>query len=279
MLISIIVAVYNGAETLQYCIDSITQQTYPSTELIVIDGGSTDGTVEILKANVDRIAYWQSEPDRGIYDAWNQAIDHVQGEWIYFLGADDYFWSDDVLARMVPHLSSAGEKVKIVYGKVAMVSKKGDVLEVHGRSWNESKRLFLKGRCLPHQGVFHHCSLFTRYKKFDSSFQVAGDYEFLLRELKQADAHFVDVIVAGQRMGGKCNTPAYELQSLREFARAQEKNLGKTSLLLKWKFIIVFSKKVLRSAIGDRAADYCIDFCRVMAGRPAIWTRYRDGKT
>ena len=89
-LISIVVSVFNGADTLQQCIDSVTDQTYPAVELIVIDGGSTDGTREILLRNASKLAYWVSEPDRGIYHAWNKALVHAQGDWISFLGADDY---------------------------------------------------------------------------------------------------------------------------------------------------------------------------------------------
>lgn len=73
-LISVIVATFNNEGTLQQCIDSVAGQTYPHKELIVIDGGSSDGTVEPLKANKEKIAYWVSEPDRGIYQAWNKAL-------------------------------------------------------------------------------------------------------------------------------------------------------------------------------------------------------------
>ena len=88
---SVIVAVYNGAKTLQRCIDSVSNQTYPHKELIIIDGGSADGTVDILRANNDKIAYWKFKPDRGIYHAWNKALEHVQGAWIYFLGSEIIF--------------------------------------------------------------------------------------------------------------------------------------------------------------------------------------------
>ena len=94
--ISIIVAVYNSKKTLQRCIDSVFSQTYPHKELIIIDGGSTDGTVDILRANNDKITYWKSEPDNGIYQAWNKALDHAKSDWICFLGADDYLWKPKV---------------------------------------------------------------------------------------------------------------------------------------------------------------------------------------
>src|ERR1700730_11011275 len=92
--ISIIIVTYNAENTLQRCLDSIYIQAYPEIEIIVIDGNSTDNTVEILKRNSSRIAFWKSEPDEGIYDAMNKAIKHITGKWVYFLGADDELFSD-----------------------------------------------------------------------------------------------------------------------------------------------------------------------------------------
>jgi glycosyltransferase involved in cell wall biosynthesis len=274
MLISIIIATYNRAKTLQQCIDSITCQTYPHTELIVIDGGSTDDTVEILKANSDRITYWESKKDRGIYDAWNKALDYVHGEWVYFLGADDYCWAPDVLDQIAQHIGRAGKGVDVVYGKVALVSSSGNVLEILGKSWEKSKRQFFRGRCIPFEGIFHHTSLFERYGKFDNSFRIAGDYEFLLRVLKDTEAYFAgNVIVSAQRIGGVCNAPQSELQTLKESARAQEKHLGSIALLLKWDIVMAYAKKILRSTIGEHATNYIIDIVRMMHGRPPIWSR------
>ena len=84
--ISIVTVVYNGASTLEQTILSVLGQTYPHIEYIIIDGGSKDGTVDIIKKYQDRIAYWVSEPDEGIYDAMNKGIRHASGDWIYFLG-------------------------------------------------------------------------------------------------------------------------------------------------------------------------------------------------
>ena len=88
--ISTVVAVRNGARTLQRCIDSVRNQAYPHKELIIVDGKSTDGTVEILSCNANAISWWISEPDIGTYAAWNKAMLHVKGEWICFLGVDNY---------------------------------------------------------------------------------------------------------------------------------------------------------------------------------------------
>lgn len=89
-LITIIVAVFNGKATLQQCIDSVIQQTYSNRERIIIDGGSKDGTVELLEKNRSKFSYWIFEPDRGIYNAWNKGLEQAHGEWICFLGGGHF---------------------------------------------------------------------------------------------------------------------------------------------------------------------------------------------
>ena len=108
--ISIVVAVFNGAHTLQRCIDSVITQDYPDKEIIIMDGGSTDGTVDILRSNSRRIAYWESRRDRGIYHAWNKGLQQAHGEWIIFLGADDVLYNERVLETFVKKIISLNER-------------------------------------------------------------------------------------------------------------------------------------------------------------------------
>ena len=91
MRVSIIISVLNGAKTLQSCLDSIALQDYNDIELVVVDGGSSDGTIQILGKNEDIITSWLSEPDSGNYDAWNKGLEIVTGEYICFIGCDDCF--------------------------------------------------------------------------------------------------------------------------------------------------------------------------------------------
>ncbi len=92
--ISVVVVTYNAIQTLQSCLNSIYRQRYPHLEIVIIDGKSTDGTVELLRDNASRLGFWKSEPDDGIYDAMNKAIDHCTGQWMYFLGSDDELFDD-----------------------------------------------------------------------------------------------------------------------------------------------------------------------------------------
>ena len=276
-LISIIVAVYNGEKTLQRCIDSVSNQTYPHKELIIIDGGSTDGTVDILQTNNDKITYWKSEPDNGIYHAWNKALDHIKGDWIYFLGSDDYLWKSDVLEYMRDYLVKAtATGVRVVYGQVAVVTEQEKVLCVVGKPWDEVQKRFLQIMTIPHQGVMHHRSLFDLYGKFDESFQIAGDYEFLLRELKAKKAEFMsDIIVTGMQRGGVSANPINHLRFLKELARARRKNKIKITVPMQWiwSYVKVVVRVFLARLIGYKCAGYLADFCRLLAGRPRYWTR------
>ncbi|HEX3386494.1 MAG TPA: glycosyltransferase, partial [Mucilaginibacter sp.] len=87
--VSIVTVVFNAADSLELTILSVINQSYPNTEFIIIDGGSTDGTVDLIKKYDKKINYWISEKDSGIYDAMNKALDVVSGDWVYFLGAGD----------------------------------------------------------------------------------------------------------------------------------------------------------------------------------------------
>ncbi len=106
MKVSIITAVYNGVETIEDCIKSVVAQTYPKTEHFIIDGGSTDGTIEIIKKYEDKIAYWVSEPDRGIYDAMNKGIKLATGDVIGILNSDDIYADEFVIENVIKAISN-----------------------------------------------------------------------------------------------------------------------------------------------------------------------------
>lgn len=274
-LISIVIAVFNGAKTLQQCIDSVSQQTYLNKELIIIDGGSNDGTLELLKENEQHINYWISEPDKGIYNAWNKALEQVKGEWVCFLGADDFFWDTHVLEKISQQLMTVPSNIHVVYGKVMLLSAKGEEIYSVGESWEKIKNLFPQYMAIPHQGVMHRYSLFEQHGKFDESFYITGDYELLLRELKINDAFFVkDIIITGMRQGGVSSSPENSLTTMKEVRRAQQIH-GQRFPRQKWLLAMlrVYIRLFLWRLLGEKLTRKTLDVGRRIMGLSPYWTK------
>jgi glycosyltransferase involved in cell wall biosynthesis len=277
--ISIVVAVRNGARTLQRCIDSVRNQAYPHKELIIVDGKSTDGTLEILSCNANAISWWISEPDIGIYAAWNKALLHVKGEWICFLGADDYLWDRDALGRIASRLSVIGTSARVVYGQVNLVNDNGDVLGTFGKRWCELRSSFLAGEALNiHQATFHHRSLFERHGRFDESFRIAGDYELLLRELRNNEALYVPCVVTAMQHGGISSNPSSKAATIREIIRARGMHGLALSLNLAAARLRANIHAVLYRVAGQRVSSVAADMYRLLTGRGRLWTKNETGQ-
>lgn len=272
---TVVVATYNNKSTVQQCIDSVAQQTYPHKELIIIDGGSHDGTVDLLKASEQKVAHWISELDRGIYHAWNKALLKATGEWICFLGADDYFWDATVLERVSRQLKVLPPSIRVVYGQNMLINGRGESLYPMGESWATVKARFWAGMCLPHPGMMHHRSLFEQHGRFDESFRIAGDYELLLRELKQADALFIQgLIVTGVRQGGISSNPDSARLVLFEARRAQRIHGQRfPPLRWMWSMIKVYLRLLLWRLFGEQLTRNALDLGRQMLNQPKHWTK------
>ena len=274
-LISVVIAVYNGRETLQQCLDSVTQQTYAHIELIVIDGGSTDGTVDLIRANAQQITYWISEPDRGIYNAWNKALAQAKGDWICFLGADDYLWDAQVMARMAEQLVLVPPDIRVAYGQIMLLNNNDSELYAVGEPWGNVKNRFRQLMCVPHPAVMHRRSLFADHGNFDETFRIAGDYELLLRELKSSDAFFIGgIVMTAMRQGGVSTDPANTLQGLQEVRLAQIKNgLHRPGLGWRAALLRTYIRLLLWRLLGEKQARRMLDFGRHLIGLPAYWTK------
>ncbi len=276
-LITVIVAVKNGAATLQRFIDSFKKQTLKRKELIIIDGGSIDGTVQLLSKNTDCIDYWKSEPDRGIAHAWNKALKHAKGEWILFLGADDYL-SDTMT------LEKFGEKIveclikkeRIVYGAIKIYLSDGSYFDTRGTEWEQTKTTFLSEKMMiPHQACFHHHSVFKEYGDFDEKFSIAIDYEFLIRILKNEDALFLnDYVVSHMNFGGVSSSLSTLLILQNEFDRAllkhgiKPKGYKRIFNIMIYKIIAVITK-----FHGELFAAKTLDLFRSLQGKHPVWTK------
>lgn len=230
-LISVIIASYNAVSTIEKTINSVTAQTYPNIEFIVIDGGSTDGTVGILengkwkKENGKRknkiIFRWISEKDRGIADAFNKGMRMSHGDYIYFLGADDVLKTPHVIEEMMVGIDP--KKDMIICGKVDRIrdTKKYSVIYTSSLQFSPWMLLYKMG--LPHQGMFMNKRFFNKYGVFNTRLKYAMDYDLLLRAYHRfPNVIFKNVIVAGWREGGVGKNRIFEI--LKEYHSIRIRN-------------------------------------------------------
>lgn len=225
--ITIITVTYNSANTLQSTIDSIGQQTArENIEYIVIDGGSNDGTQEIIKANAQNISKWISEPDKGIYDAMNKGFNLATGDWIGYLHADDVLASKNTIEQVLVSIDHVDYNV--LYGNLNYV--KADNLNHTIRHWKSQiyhSKLLKQGWMPPHPTLYVKKELFTELKGFDTSFKIAADYDFILRLFSHRDTKpfFLDQLIVKMRIGGASNKSISNIiQKSKEDYRALKKN-------------------------------------------------------
>lgn len=174
-LFSIIVPTYNSESTLELCLTSIATQMFQDFEILIIDGNSSDNTMKIVKgiSEVYGNTKWISEPDLGIYDAMNKGISKASGDWIYFLGSDDYILDDKVLRDVAVKLNNTS--ASIVYGDAIVKSdnkSKGGEFSLH--------KLLTEGN-LCHQTIFYKRSVFDILGKFNLKYPILADWDFNVR--------------------------------------------------------------------------------------------------
>ncbi|MDH5189737.1 MAG: glycosyltransferase [Gammaproteobacteria bacterium] len=238
-LVTIITVVFNGADTLEKTILSVISQSYTNIEYIIIDGGSTDGTIDIIRKHEHAIDYWVSEPDTGIYDAWNKGVRLSNGEWIAFLGADDSYLEEAINAYIDSILSNENSSVlEYVSSRVNLINGTR-TLRVIGAPWNW--KVFRKYMNVAHIGSFHHRAIFDKYGLYDTTYKICGDYELLLRAKSALRAGYLEKITANMEIGGKSNN---NVLTFSEASRAKIKSGGRNRVvsqiekimaILKWK--------------------------------------------
>lgn len=194
---SIVIVSFNRVKVLEQAISSVVNQTYKNFELIVIDGGSTDGTVEILKKYDEKIAYWVSEKDNGIYHAMNKAVAHATGDYIEFLGSDDCFCSENVLQNVADEMKNDTD----IFSGCTWFVYEGQQFPYKNDFAREKKNY--SGGMIPHAGMFSKLELLKRFP-FDESYKIAGDYKFFLQCYfdEKIKFQFSDTMIAFFEMNG-----------------------------------------------------------------------------
>lgn len=199
--LSIVIAVFNGAATLQAALDSIRREKTPEIELVVVDGQSTDATVAIVERNADLVDRWISERDDGIYSAWNKGLALASGDWIAFVGADDWY-APGGLTACLEAVRRARPDTEFLSSRVRYHALFGAPFEI-GRAWDW--QAFQRHMTVAHVGAMHHRSLYARVGRYDERYRICGDYELLLRARDTLRAEFFPVLTAEMGGGGVSN--------------------------------------------------------------------------
>ena len=184
MKISLITATYNSAATLKSTFKSVLSQTYTDIDYWVIDGGSTDGTIDIIKeyeAVFGGRMHYISEKDRGIYDAMNKGISRCTGDVVGILNSDDYFTSDDVLQN-VAHTFSSNETIDAVYGDIHFISDNNPDKIVRYYSSKMFRPFWLRFGFMPaHPSFYVRREVYEKYGLYDLQFRTSSDFEWMVR--------------------------------------------------------------------------------------------------
>ncbi len=221
-LFSIIIATHHAAETLPRCLDSIRGQKAADVELLLIDALSTDATLSVVEQNKDIVDYAISEKDTGIYDAWNKGVRAANGQWILFLGADDYLLPGalDTYRRF---LLSSGTGYDYISAQLQYVDEQGRLLKNVGEAWDWNH--FRQKMTVAHVASLHNRTLFEEVGLFDLSYRICADYELLLRKQAALKAGFVPAPIAVMQMGGASFSVAAIWETCRILCQIEQPSL------------------------------------------------------
>jgi len=246
---SIITATFNSEKTLERTIKSLLQQNFKDFEFIIVDGSSSDNTLDIIKKykplfDENYITYkWISEPDKGIYDAWNKGLKLAEGKWVSFLGSDDFYLPNS-LQIYYDKIKEMPSNIDLVHSNVKVVDGKKTIKYITGSwSWN----IFKHYMNIAHVGAFHNRKLFDKYGTFDESYKIAGDYELLLRPKNKLKTLHIDIVLAVMSAGGISNNKIKQV--LLETARAKNKTANINVIKCILDALTAFNKFTIRRII------------------------------
>lgn len=217
MKISIITIVYNREYCIADCIQSVINQTYENIEHLVVDGGSTDGTQLKIEPYKDKLAYYVSEKDEGVFDALNKGIKKATGDIIGILHSDDFFYHDQTIEKIAEafHISGAD----LVYAKGKYVDKNNvEQVKRYYPSASFHEKYLIFGWIPLHTTIFVRKSIFEIYGLYNADYKIAGDYEISLRwfKNKKIKKFFLNEWVVKMRMGGLSTSPMLQVKKSRE---------------------------------------------------------------
>lgn len=251
MKVSIITVVRNNQATIAHAINSVLNQDYYSIEYIVVDGSSTDATAEIIKSYGNRISRFISEPDQGIYDAMNKGLKVATGDIIGLLNSDDFYENTNVISRIVQEFNF--NKVDLVFGDIVFVNPQNvqQIIRYYS-SANFHPEQFSWGWMPAHPSCFLKRKVYEKYGYFRTDYQLASDYELLLRFMKihQISYSYLPNILVRMRPGGASNKNfSCRWISNREILKACTEHGIHTNIL---KLFVRYPAKILEKILISR---------------------------
>jgi glycosyltransferase involved in cell wall biosynthesis len=206
MKISIITATYNSSSVVARCIASVDEQTHPDIEHIIVDGASTDNTLEIIQKTPNLVTQIISEPDKGIYDALNKGIKLATGDIIGFLHSDDCFYSPEIIKYIT---NAFKDDVDVLYGDLIFVDKKDSNKIV--RYWKSKpfeQKLLRQGWMPPHPTLFMRREVYEKHGSFNTNLKCAADYDFILRVFQDQSLNviYLPEVITKMQIGGVSTT-------------------------------------------------------------------------
>lgn len=183
--ITIITVVYNCVDTFEQTVSSVAEQSYPNIEYIVVDGGSTDGTLDVIKKYDNVITKWVSEPDDGIYDAMRKGVSMASGDYVQIIGADDCLCDKDVIAKVVENID---DETDVLSCCEYIVDGDRKLQRIYSNKHARNKENYIGGM-IPHGGIFARLDLLKKYP-FDKSYKIAADYKFFLECYHDENVNF-----------------------------------------------------------------------------------------
>ena len=240
--LSIITVCKNEETNIERTLTSVLEQTFTDYEYVVIDGGSTDGTMDIVNKYSDRINIIVSEPDTGIFNAQMKGLKYSSGEYIYFLNAGDYLSGKSILEKVFLSAKSSD----IVYGDIIYKLKNGMLYRKKSFKIISPMKLMLES--LPHPATFTKRSVFDKCGKFDESYKIIADYEFLLRALLKfrCSTQYISIPLAVFNLEGLSSKSENTLSYKHELDKAQREYVPKLSYrifrIFKPLILLIFKK-------------------------------------
>ena len=235
MKISIVTAVYNRKSTLSQTIESVQSQLHQKIEHIIQDGGSTDGSLNVIERLADHSTFLESSPDTGIYDAINKGISRAKGDAIGLLHSDDFYATNDVVNKVVDAFSDP--KIDGVYGDLQYVSA-GDTSKVI-RQWvagNYDIKRLRRGWMPPHPTVFLRRQVYEQFGLYNTSYKISADYDALLRYLGTCNLRmtYIPETLIKMRTGGESNKSFEKIiqKSFEDYRALRCNNIGGVGALL-----------------------------------------------